>query len=80
MIEIKTGQIRNCSVIVPGSKSYTHRLLIAAALSDGICKITNCLRSEDTILTRNALQQMGVKIFEDGSQLIVHGTSGVSNK
>lgn len=80
MIEIKTGQIRNCSVIVPGSKSYTHRLLIAAALSDGICKITNCLRSEDTILTRNALQQMGVKIFEDGSQLIVHGTSGVINK
>ena len=80
MIEIKSGKIRDCSVTVPGSKSYTHRMLIAAALSDGICKITNCLESEDTILTSNALQQMGVKIYSEGDQLIVHGTGGLIDK
>ena len=80
MIEIKTDKIRDCSVTVPGSKSYTHRMLIAAALSDGICKITNCLQSEDTILTRNALQQMGVTIYSEGAELLVHGTGGVIGK
>ncbi|MBL0699359.1 MAG: 3-phosphoshikimate 1-carboxyvinyltransferase, partial [Desulfosarcina sp.] len=76
MIEIKSGNIRDCSVTVPGSKSYTHRILIAAALSDGICKITNALQSEDTILTRNALRQMGVSIYSEGAELLVHGTGG----
>ncbi len=76
MIEIRSGKIRDCSVTVPGSKSYTHRMLIAAALSDGICKITNSLQSEDTILTRNALRQMGVTVYSEGGQLLVHGTGG----
>ena len=49
MIKIKTQKIYDSEVIVPGSKSYTHRILIAAALSDGICTITNGLRSEDTL-------------------------------
>ena len=37
---------------VPGSKSYTHRTLIAAALSNGVCRVDNPLRSEDTLLTQ----------------------------
>ncbi|MBU4259517.1 MAG: 3-phosphoshikimate 1-carboxyvinyltransferase, partial [Proteobacteria bacterium] len=51
MIEIKTQKVKNSEIEVPGSKSYTHRILIAAALSDGVCNITNCLKSEDTLLT-----------------------------
>ncbi|MEZ4549053.1 MAG: hypothetical protein R2874_00835 [Desulfobacterales bacterium] len=31
MQKIKTAQIKNTSVTVPGSKSYTHRILIASA-------------------------------------------------
>ena len=54
MIEIKPQKICDSDVVVPGSKSYTHRILIAAALSDGVCTITNGLRSEDTLLTLDA--------------------------
>ncbi len=76
MIEIKTKAIKDCEVTVPGSKSYTHRILIAAALSDGICDIQNILKSEDTLLTMNALKKIGVKIDDYGKKVVIHGTSG----
>ena len=57
MIEIKAQKIKNSEVGVPGSKSYTHRILIAAALSDGPCSIENALKSEDTLLTAEALKK-----------------------
>jgi len=76
MIEIETKKIKNCEISVPGSKSYTHRILIASALSDGICSINNALKSEDTLITINALQQMGIKIEADGNRFIIHGANG----
>jgi len=76
MIEIKPQRIKNCEISVPGSKSYTHRFLVAAALSNGICRIDNALKSEDTLITVNALQQMGIKIDPDDNRFIVHGTNG----
>ena len=76
MIEIRPGHIQNTDVVVPGSKSYTHRLLIAAALSDGQCRIHNPLRSEDTLLTMGALKQMGVHIHDTGDSITVQGTGG----
>ncbi len=77
MIEIKTQKIKNSEVNVPGSKSYTHRILIAAGLSDGVCNIINCLKSEDTLLTLNALKQLGVRIDEDEEKVVVHGSKGL---
>ena len=76
MIAIKPKKIISSKVTVPGSKSYTHRILITAALSDGICFIENSLKSEDTALTQNALKKMGVKIEEHNNTLQVHGTKG----
>ena len=76
MIKIVTKKIKNCEISVPGSKSYTHRILIASAMSDGTCSIANPLKSEDTIITINALQQMGIKIESDDNRFIVHGTNG----
>ncbi|HAY38375.1 MAG TPA: 3-phosphoshikimate 1-carboxyvinyltransferase, partial [Desulfobacteraceae bacterium] len=76
MIEIKTQKIYDSEVTVPGSKSYTHRILISAALSDGVCTITNGLRSEDTLLTLNALRQMGISIDVWDDQIVVHGEKG----
>jgi 3-phosphoshikimate 1-carboxyvinyltransferase len=78
MIKIKSQKIKKIvEVAVPGSKSYTHRILIAAALSDGICTLQNCLKSEDTLLTMNALRQLGVEIEEQNNQIVAHGTNGV---
>jgi 3-phosphoshikimate 1-carboxyvinyltransferase len=76
MIKIKTQKIYDSDVIVPGSKSYTHRILIAAALSDGVCTITNGLRSEDTLLTMDALKQMGITIEVLDDRFVVHGEKG----
>jgi 3-phosphoshikimate 1-carboxyvinyltransferase len=64
------------TIQVPGSKSYTHRTLIAAALSDGICRVDNPLRSEDTLLTLKALGQMGITIDEQSDRIVIHGQSG----
>ena len=79
MIEIKSQPIKpRCEVAVPGSKSYTHRILIASALSDGICRIENALISEDTQLTAEALKQLGIQIEQaSGNQLFVYGGGGV---
>jgi len=76
MIEIRPAKIKNCEISVPGSKSYTHRILIASALSCEICSINNALKSEDTLITINALQQMGIKIEVDGNRFIIHGANG----
>ena len=63
-------------VSVPGSKSLSHRFLMAAALSDGDCIIKNCLISEDTLLTMGALRQLGVSIRVEGEQIQVKGKNG----
>ena len=62
---------------MPGSKSYTHRMLIAAALSDGGCTIKNALASEDTLFTIEALRQMGVQIDVNRAEVRVDGKSGL---
>ncbi len=77
MLEIKSNTILKGEVSVPGSKSYTHRLLIAAALSDGPCTIINALKSEDTLFTLDALKKMGVTIHKKSSnETAVFGLRG----
>ncbi len=76
MIEIEPRNISDSDVVVPGSKSYTHRILIAAALSDGFCTISNGLSSEDTLFTLDALRQMGIVVDMRDDRFIVHGEKG----
>lgn len=77
MIEIKPRRLTGCSVTVPGSKSYTHRILIAVSLADGPCIVENGLQSEDTLLTLSALKQMGVDIDIAGNRFKVAGKKGI---
>jgi len=58
----------------PASKSYTQRMLIAAALSDGSGKVINPLLSEDTLATFRAITALGVQVQEDRDCWIVNGT------
>jgi 3-phosphoshikimate 1-carboxyvinyltransferase len=76
MIEIKPQKITTCQVTVPGSKSYTHRMLIAAALANGVSTLKNALISEDTQFTIKALRQMGVQIEVNNTDVRVYGMSG----
>jgi 3-phosphoshikimate 1-carboxyvinyltransferase len=66
----------HATVSVPGSKSYSHRMLIAAALSDGACMIENCLDSEDCNLTIGALAGLGVAIERRPEGVAVVGRGG----
>ncbi len=63
-------------VRVPGSKSLSHRFLVASALADGESFVDNCLISEDTLLTMDALRQMGVGIDRTKDQVRVSGKNG----
>jgi 3-phosphoshikimate 1-carboxyvinyltransferase len=76
MIEIKPHRIGHCRVAVPGSKSYTHRTLIAAALSDGPTTVRNPLRSQDTLLTLAALEKMGAVVADNGETIEIDGLNG----
>jgi len=50
-------------VCAPPSKSYTQRMVIAAALANGISKVSNPLFSEDTEATLRAVMALGAKII-----------------
>jgi 3-phosphoshikimate 1-carboxyvinyltransferase len=60
----------------PPSKSYTHRAMIIAALANGMSFLHNPLIADDTLLTKKALESLGVRIY-DGQDLVrVSGTDG----
>ena len=76
MKEIKPLSHINTTVGIPGSKSITHRAIIAASLADGESLLKNFLTCEDTLYTANALQEMGVKFSFEDDNLRVSGTGG----
>ena len=76
MKEIKAQKIADCEVTVPGSKSYTHRMLIAAALAYGVSTLENALVSEDTQFTMDALRQVGIPIDVNHAGVRVDGKGG----
>jgi 3-phosphoshikimate 1-carboxyvinyltransferase len=51
-------------------------MLIAAALSTGVCEVRNPLISEDTLITWRCLSEMGIAIEEMPDHLRIQGTSG----
>lgn len=70
-----------CEVL--GSKSYTNRALIIAALASGVSKLSLASISSDSEAMTKALRLLGVSITEEtgphGTTLIVEGTGGALN-
>ncbi len=60
-------------VCAPPSKSYTQRMVIAVALSNGTSKISNPLSSEDTEATVRAVTALGAKIKTEEACWTVEG-------
>lgn len=54
-----------------GDKSITHRALIFAALSDGVCTINNALVCRDTLATAECLYKLGAEIELHGTTFTV---------
>ena len=80
MKEIKPRSTIHAAVNMPGSKSITHRAVIAAALASGWSRLENFLVCQDTLYTIKALQKLGVQMDVDEDALIIQGTEGVFPK
>lgn len=65
---IAKGEIK-----APPSKSYAHRLLIAAALSHGESKIDGIIDSKDMIATLSCLEALGVTYQKNCGEVSVFG-------
>ena len=76
MKEVKPRSQINASVRIPGSKSVTHRALIAAGLAKGDSLLEEFLACEDTLHTVSALRALGVEISIEGQDVKVSGTGG----
>ena len=72
----KTETIRGV-VSAPPSKAYTHRMLIASSLSNGISKILNPLVSDDTEATLRAVNAFGVETELDKNCWTIYGQESV---
>lgn len=66
----------SATVYIPGSKSYTNRALILAALTRGSTVLKNPLYSQDTAAMIDCLQTLGISIEKKPDRLIVHGDIG----
>ncbi len=54
-------------ITVPGSKSITNRALLLAALADGTSRLKGGLESDDTVVMRAALRDMGIDVLTESS-------------
>jgi 3-phosphoshikimate 1-carboxyvinyltransferase len=61
------------AVSAPPSKAYTHRMLIAASLSNGTSKISNPLISDDTQATLEAVKALGAETELHENCWTIHG-------
>lgn len=62
MKHITQKNIKNQAVVIPGSKSISHRMMVCASLSNGTSHIKNILQSNDIKHTLDALKNMGADI------------------
>ncbi len=71
---VKRAPRIDAEISVPGDKSMSHRAVIIAALSNGVCVLRGFLPSEDCMRTVQALRSMGIKIEQpEAEMLVVHG-------
>tara|TARA_B100000003_G_scaffold60818_1_gene54317 strand:- start:1197 stop:2459 length:1263 start_codon:yes stop_codon:yes gene_type:complete len=61
-------------IVCPANKSYTHRAIFLAALSDGKSIVKKILRSNDTIATINACRGFGIEVEEMENNVTIKNT------
>ena len=65
------------SIVLPGSKSISNRVLLLAALSTGTTTLKNLLDADDTQVMRSALRQLGVSVTDQANHVcVVEGCGG----
>ena len=75
---IKRAPRIEAEITVPGDKSISHRAVIIASLSNGVCVLRGFLPSDDCMRTVKAMRALGIKIEQpEPEMLIVHGKKRV---
>lgn len=69
-----TGQPINSKMIIPGSKSFTNRALIMAAMAEGNSVVSGILKSDDSYWCIDALKKLGANIRVKHDTTYVDGT------
>ena len=77
-VTVENSQHFDGVVSAPPSKAYTHRMLIAASLSNGISKIFNPLVSDDTLATLRAVNALGVETELQKKCWTIHGQGSIN--
>lgn len=61
------------SIKAPPSKSMAHRLLISAAMCDGVSRVHGISSCEDVLATLDCLAALGIKTEQNGDTVTVYG-------
>jgi len=67
-------------VVLPGSKSISNRMLLLAALADGVTRLHRVLDSDDTRVMIDSLGKLGVVFDESSGTLTNAGAQPQSNE
>ncbi len=76
-VELKPlRQKLDVAITIPGSKSFTNRALVMAAVAKGVSKLHSPLFSDDSYWCVDALRKLGLKVEADkaGDVITVEGT------
>ena len=73
-VRIEKG-VASGTVTAPPSKSMAHRLLICAAMADGVSTVRGISTCEDVLATLDCLTALGIKTERVGDDVTVYGRS-----
>ena len=65
---------------IPADKSITHRAIIIASMCEGEIRLVNPLLANDCLSTIDVMKQLGAKIKEEDSTLLINGRNYKSFK
>jgi len=77
--DIQIGPFKRAqgSIVLPGSKSISNRVLLLAALSTGTTTLKNLLDADDTQVMRSALRQLGLSVSDQADRVcVIEGCGG----
>lgn len=71
-VQINKGKAKG-TVSAPPSKSYSHRMIICAALATGTSTLTGFSESQDMLATLDCIKNLGATFSIDGSKITITG-------
>ena len=74
-VRILPGKAVGC-VTAPPSKSYAHRLMICAGLSEGGAVVEGISKSQDMLATLDCLRALGTSVQQEGGTVTLRGSDG----